>query len=87
MNINVSKADYFKIGKKTIVCLLTLDNGYEIVGSAIKHEPDNEDEAKGIAYQRALYKVRELEAMPYSRTVGLMPLDLPAPVEKKSETS
>ena len=86
MNINVNKADYFKVGQKTIICLLTLDNGYEILGSAINHTPENEEEAKGIAYQKALYKIKELEAMPYLRTVGLMPVDLPPLVENKSET-
>ena len=87
MNINVSKADYFKVGKKTIVCLLTLDNGHEIVGSAINHKSENEEEAKGIAYQKALYQVRELEAISYSRTVGVMPVDLPVSIEKEVETS
>jgi hypothetical protein len=87
MNRNVVKTDYFRLGQMTVICLLTLDNGYEIIGTATKKiiNTEDEEEAKGVAYQRALYQVMELEAMPITRTVGVMPIDLPPPIQNHTE--
>ena len=51
------------IGKKTTVVLLTLENGYEIVGSSSCVDPKNFDAAKGyeIAKKRALDQIWMLE--------------------------
>ena len=78
MNRNVVKTDYFRLGKMTVICLLTLDNGYEIVGTTTKNimNTEDEEEAKGIAYQKAFYQLIELEAVPLTRTVGLIPVGL-----------
>jgi hypothetical protein len=75
MKSKVEKTEYFKLGNMTILCLLTLDNGYEIVTSATKQlaTAEDEDEARGIAYQRAMYRLVELDSFPQTVTVGMTP--------------
>lgn len=34
LNDLIKDAKYMKIGQKTTICLITLDNGYEVVGSS-----------------------------------------------------
>jgi hypothetical protein len=34
---------YLRIGKKTTICMLTLDNGYEIIGTSACVDPSNFD--------------------------------------------
>jgi hypothetical protein len=75
MNSKVAKTDYFKLGTMSILCLITLENGYEIVGVATKkiaNEAD-EEEARGIAYQKAMFKLVELEAVPDTPRAGITP--------------
>lgn len=54
---------YEKMGLKTTVCMLTLANGFEVVGTASCVDPEQYDHSKGcnIARQRAVDKVWELE--------------------------
>ena len=76
MKTAITKTEYFKLGNMTMLCLITLDNGYEILGSvtkATKTEAE-EEEARGVAYQRAIYKKLELESIPQVRTVGMAPI-------------
>jgi hypothetical protein len=75
MKTAIAKTEYFKLGKMTVLCLITLDNGYEILGTATKTiiAETDEAEARGIAYQRAIYKKMELESIPQTRTIGVMP--------------
>ncbi|MDM8560603.1 Gp49 family protein [Candidatus Parabeggiatoa sp. HSG14] len=75
MKNEIAKTEYFRLGKMTVLCLLTLDNGYEVIGSVTKlitNEAD-EKEARGIAYQKAVYKKMESESIPLIRTVGTIP--------------
>jgi hypothetical protein len=77
MKSEIEKTEYFRLGKMTILCLITLKNGYEVIGTATKpmENLDQEEEARGIAYQRALYKLIELEAFPQptASTAGWVP--------------
>lgn len=59
----IKSREYLKIGKKTTLCLLTLDNGFEIVGtsSAVDTENYGEEIGKPIAYKRAVDKLWMLE--------------------------
>lgn len=54
---------FFKVGQKTTVCLLTLENGFEIVGTSACVDPTTFDLDLGKKYakERALNKVWELE--------------------------
>jgi hypothetical protein len=75
MKTVIAKTEYFKLGKMTLLCLITLDNGYEILGSATKVVTTQieEEEVRGVAYQRAIYKKLELESIPQMRTMGIVP--------------
>lgn len=66
MKSEIEKTEYYRVGKMSLLCLITLKNGYEIIGTATKPMAnlDQEEEARGVAYQRALYKLVELEALP-----------------------
>ena len=57
----IDKEEFFFIGKKTTVCLLTLKNGFELVASSacIKEESFNEDVGKIISRELALQKLYE----------------------------
>ena len=54
---------YEKVGLKTTIVVLTLTNGFEVVGTASCVDPANYDHAIGckIARERAVTKVWELE--------------------------
>lgn len=58
----IIKTDYIKIGEKTTICLLTLDNGFEVVGSSACVDPIMYDYTIGckIAMDVAYDKVEEL---------------------------
>ncbi len=75
MKTAITKTEYFKLGKMTMLCLITLNNGYEILGSATKAVTTEaeEEEARGVAYQRAIYKKLELDSIPPTRTMGTVP--------------
>ena len=55
--------EYQKMGKKTVVCVLTLTNGFEIVGSSgcVNETDFSQKIGEQIAYQRAFDKIWELE--------------------------
>ena len=75
MKTAIAKTEYFKLGNMTILCLITLDNGYEILGTVATNITSTieEEEARSIAYQRALYKRLELESIPQPNTIGTVP--------------
>lgn len=55
--------EYATIGKKTVVCVLTLENGFEVVGSASCIDPENFDFEIGqeLAYEDAVNQIWKLE--------------------------
>ena len=55
----ISKEDFFFIGKRTTVCLLTLKNGFEIVASSACIDPKNFNKETGKAISRELQKLFE----------------------------
>jgi len=54
---------YVRLGKKTTICFLTLQNGFEIVGTSACVDPANFDEEKGRYWARkeAFNKIWPLE--------------------------
>lgn len=46
----VKKADFAKVGEKTTVCLLTLSNGFEIIGTSACVDPKMFDATIGKEY-------------------------------------
>lgn len=59
---HVASIEFSKLWKKTTVCLLTLDNGFEIVTSSSCIDPENYDQYtwEDICRQKAIDKLREL---------------------------
>lgn len=59
---HIVKEDYWTIWEKTTVCLITLDNGFEVIWhSAPIHKEDFEEDLwKKYAYENAFNKLREL---------------------------
>ncbi len=59
----VASEKFERIGPKTTLCLLTLVNGFEIVGTSGVVNPDNYDATIGnsIAKENAIEKIWELE--------------------------
>ena len=53
-----------RMGRKTTVVMLTMENGMEIIGSSACVNPDDYNEKRGeeIAYENALKKLIEMEA-------------------------
>jgi len=72
----IMKEEYVKLGEKTTACILTLQNGFEIVATSSCVDPTtyNEEVGKGISKRRAMDKVWELEG--YSLQVGLFNAEL-----------
>ncbi len=59
----IVKEEYQKMGAKTTVCVLTLKNGFEIVGTSACVDPKNFNEQMGkeISKDVAVNKIWELE--------------------------
>ena len=59
---HIVKHEYHDMGKKTTICLLTLDNGFEVVGTSSCIDPKDYDQRTGaaIAYENAVEKLWEL---------------------------
>lgn len=65
LDAKVAVAEYHRIGETTaIVCSLTLQSGFVVIGQAACLNPDVFDEQAGceLAYQDAMRKLWELEA-------------------------
>lgn len=54
LNVCIKSEDFFRIGKRTVVCLLTLKNGFEIVSSSSCSKEENFNQATGEAISREL---------------------------------
>lgn len=46
----VKEVDHQLIGRKTTVCVLTMDNGFEVVGTSACVDPENYDPLIGYHY-------------------------------------
>lgn len=56
---HILKRDFMKVWHKTTICLLTLDNGFEVVGSSACINPEDYDLdlGKKYAYEKAFEKL------------------------------
>lgn len=63
VNRMISKTEYQIVGKKTTICCLTLNNGFEVIGTSACVDPKNFDVELGEKFAReaAFSKVEELE--------------------------
>lgn len=63
INNAIINIEYKKMGKKTMICCLTLQNGFEVIGKAHCQNDNEFDESIGqdIALEDAKNKVWELE--------------------------
>lgn len=63
VNNAILKEEYITLGVKTAVCILTLKNGFEIIGTSAAVDPNNYslEVGKPYAKSKALDKVWELE--------------------------
>ena len=63
VNNAILKEEYTTLGVKTAVCILTLKNGFEIIGTSAAVDPLNYslEIGKPYAKQKAMDKVWELE--------------------------
>lgn len=61
LNSYIENIEYFHIGKKTTVCLLTLNNGFEIVATSacLNDMSYKEDIGKAVSKELALQKLYE----------------------------
>lgn len=68
----VEKAEFGRMGAKTTICLLTLKNGFEIVGTSACVDPSKFEEEIGRFYalKDALRKLNELDGF-YKQTQGV----------------
>lgn len=59
---HIKKVEYSYMWKKTVICLLTLDNGFEVVWSAacVKTKDYDERRWENISYENAVDKLWEL---------------------------
>jgi len=52
VNEAIAKTEYFKAGEKTTICVLTLKDGFEIIGTANTVDPKNYDIEIGSKYAK-----------------------------------
>jgi len=59
---HILKKDYVRMWHKTTVCIITLDNGYEVIGSSACINPEDYDLeiGKKFAYEDAFEKLWSL---------------------------
>lgn len=59
----IQKVEYSKLWEKTAICLITLKNWFEIVGTSacMKKESYDQEIGNKFAYEKAVDKIRELE--------------------------
>lgn len=59
----ISEVQYMRVGRKTTICLITLDNGYEIVGTSACVNPNEYDYELGKKYAKedAVSKMSDIE--------------------------
>ncbi|MDP8080238.1 Gp49 family protein [Phocoenobacter skyensis] len=59
----IIKAEYHRLTKSLTVCVLTLQNGFEVLGQSAVADPNNYNKEIGekIAYENAFNKIWELE--------------------------
>ena len=66
----IENEQYITIGKRTTACIFTLKNGFEVVGTSVCCDPnDNDAESEPDARKRAIEKLIELETYVQQRKV------------------
>lgn len=59
---SVRKVEYKRVGQKSMICVLTLENGFEVVGeSGVIDANFDEEIERGVSYRRAVDKVWQVE--------------------------
>lgn len=68
----IAEQEFFKIGKKTTICLLTLKTGFEVVGTSGVVDPKKFDFeiGKEIARKNAVEKIWEIEGYRLQSLIG-----------------
>lgn len=63
LELEIQTIEYMRIGQKTTVCLITMANGFEVVGTSACVDPNeyNAEIGERLAKDKALDKVWELE--------------------------
>jgi len=63
MAIDIAKEEFARIGEKTTICCLTLDNGFEVIGSSACVDPADFDVEAGRTWARkvAMDRLEEFE--------------------------
>lgn len=71
----IIKAEYIKMGEKTTICCLTLENGFEVIGTSSCVDVLNFNDVIGrdLAYENAVDKVWELEGYLLQNTLSKLP--------------
>lgn len=59
----IKKTEFRKMGEKTTICLVTLNNNFEVVGTSacVNVEDFNQVIGENLAYEKAIDKIWELE--------------------------
>lgn len=70
-NEQIKSMSYIIMGKRTTICLLTLEDGFEIVGTNVSDNPTeiNIDVARHSAFLDAYSKLQEIEK--YKTHIGI----------------
>ncbi len=63
----IKTVEYFSLGKNTTICLLTLDNWYEVIWESHKLPATefNEEVAEKVSYDDAFWKLEEVYAFTF----------------------
>lgn len=59
----IKKTEFTKMGEKTTICVITLNNNFEVVGSSacVDKNTYNQIIGENLAYDKAIEKIWELE--------------------------
>lgn len=62
---NIEHCEFVQLGAKTTCCILTLKNGYEVIGTSACVNPDDYDLEIGSKYARERAEAKVWELMGY----------------------